>query len=58
MAIEEIKGGGGIVVTGADDIERFRRLTIKHALRLEMSGMRRRGQSMFAIRSDERDGFY
>lgn len=49
MAIDEIPEGGGFVVTGEEDIRRYRMLTLRAALRLEMVGVRRHGRSAFAI---------
>lgn len=40
---------GGIMVTGAEDIELFRLIALKGALKLENMGMRRRGRSALSI---------
>ena len=40
--------GGTVIFTGAD-VERYRLITIKSALRLEAAGMRRRGPSALAL---------
>ena len=42
MAIER-NVSGGVTVTGARDIELYRQLAVKHALRLETLGMTRSG---------------
>jgi len=36
---------GGIMITGAEDIERVRWLSVRSALKLETRGMQRRGKS-------------
>ena len=40
-------------ITGEDNIQMARMITLKHALRLELRGMTRRGRSVYAIIKDE-----
>jgi hypothetical protein len=41
------------VITGKENIEGFRLLTLRHALRLEVMGMKRRGRSVYSIVKEE-----
>ena len=43
----------GITITGTENINMFRLITLKHALKLEMLGMKRRGQSVYSIVKEE-----
>ena len=43
----------GVTITGTKNINMFRLLSLKHALKLEMLGMKRRGQSVYAIVKEE-----
>lgn len=52
MTIERMEGGG-VVVTGEEDIQFARMLTLKHALHLETMGMSRRGRSVYSIVKEE-----
>jgi uncharacterized protein (DUF2141 family) len=42
-------GGGGTIVTGAASINLVRMTALKGMLRLELVGMKRRGQSVYSI---------
>jgi hypothetical protein len=48
MPIEQIPGGGGTVITGANSIEFARMLSLKGRLRLEAAGIRFRGINTYA----------
>jgi hypothetical protein len=41
------------MITGKENIENFRLLTLRSALRLEVRGMKRRGRSAYAIVKEE-----
>ena len=43
----------GVTITGTKNINMFRLLSLKHALKLEMLGMKRRGQSVYSIVKEE-----
>jgi len=42
-----------VIITGEDNIRRARLIVLKHALRLEIKGMRRRGRSAYSIIKSE-----
>jgi len=42
-----------MMITGKENIENFRLLTLRSALRLEVRGMKRRGRSAYAIVKEE-----
>lgn len=42
-----------MTITGKENIENFRLLTLRSALRLEVRGMKRRGRSAYAIVKEE-----
>ncbi|MAH47139.1 hypothetical protein CMI37_15030 [Candidatus Pacearchaeota archaeon] len=41
------------IIEGKDNINMFRLITMKHALKLEIDGMTRRGRSVYSIIKDE-----
>ena len=43
------------IITGKENIDKFRLVTLKHALKLEILGMKRRGKSAYAIIKAEFD---
>ena len=43
----------GITITGTENINMFRLITLKHALKLETLGMKRGGRSVYAIVKEE-----
>lgn len=45
-------GNDGFVITGEADIRLFQLITWKHALKLEILGMTRRGRSVYSIVKD------
>lgn len=47
MAIEQ--HAGGTMISGEDDIKKFRVLTLRSGLKLELKGLKRRGTSCYAI---------
>lgn len=49
----EQTASGAIVVTGQHDIRLFQLITWKHALKLEMLGLTRRGRSVYSIVKSE-----
>lgn len=51
MAIEQTEGG--TIITGERDIRFAQLLAWKHALRLEILGMHRRGRSVYSIIKQE-----
>ena len=42
-----------MLITGKDNIELYRMITIKHALELEIAGLKRKGRSVYAIVKEE-----
>lgn len=49
MAIKEIPGGGGgTIITGKEDINLFRLMALRGALKLEIKGLRHSGGSVAA----------
>lgn len=40
-------------ISGADNIDKFRLVVLKNALKLEMLGMKRRGRSTYSIVKEE-----
>ena len=52
LVTESIPGGGHMVV-GSDNVDRFRVLTLRGALRLEVVGLSRRGRSVYSIVKEE-----
>lgn len=52
MTIERIEGGG-IMVTGDEDIALYRMLALRGALHLEVLGMKRHGRSVYSIVKQE-----
>ena len=44
---------GGTIITGKENINVFRLLTLKGALKMEIAGMKRRGRSVYAIVKEE-----
>ena len=43
----------GTTITGSENISLFRLITLKHALKLETLGMKKRGKSAYAIVKEE-----
>ena len=41
------------IITGKDNIERFRLITLKHGLKLEMLGMKKRRPSCYSVIKEE-----
>ena len=41
------------IITGAENIDLYRMITLKYALKLEILGMNRRGRSVYSIIKEE-----
>ena len=42
-----------MLITGKDNIELYRMLTLKYALKLEVAGLKRKGRTAYAIIKEE-----